>query len=270
MQAQRKFKIGTTSFIIPDHIVPNVRLLGPFFDEIELLIFESQPEESIPSKKDVKTLLSLSRDLDVAYNIHLPTDVSLCDASKEKRQIAADRILFIMDRLSMLCPSSHTLHLEMDRNTQMRLNNQDQAKKWIDDARDGLERFLSRLADVSLICVETLDYPFEIIAPLVEDFNLGVCIDAGHHIKYGYDFLETYSRHRHKTSIIHLHGVDFSCDNPRDHSGLDKLPDNYHGRIEALLNDFLGTLSLEVFNKKSLNRSLNYLSKMFQNIPFSI
>jgi hypothetical protein len=39
----RLFRLGTTSFIVPDHIIPNVMKLGYFFDEIELLVFESDP-----------------------------------------------------------------------------------------------------------------------------------------------------------------------------------------------------------------------------------
>lgn len=80
----RPFRLGTTSFIVPDHIIPNVIKLGPFFDEIELLVFESYPPEVLPSKTEVATLLSLARDLDLTYNIHLPTDVSLSHESPGK------------------------------------------------------------------------------------------------------------------------------------------------------------------------------------------
>ena len=35
------FTLATTSFIYPDDYVPNVRRLGPYLDEIELLCYES-------------------------------------------------------------------------------------------------------------------------------------------------------------------------------------------------------------------------------------
>jgi sugar phosphate isomerase/epimerase len=35
------FNIGTTSFIYPDDYVPNVKMLGPYLENIELLLFES-------------------------------------------------------------------------------------------------------------------------------------------------------------------------------------------------------------------------------------
>ena len=37
------FKIGTTSFIYPDGYVQNVKMLAPYLDEIELILFESAP-----------------------------------------------------------------------------------------------------------------------------------------------------------------------------------------------------------------------------------
>ncbi|HAR34621.1 MAG TPA: sugar phosphate isomerase, partial [Desulfobacter sp.] len=67
---KKPFRLGTTSFIYPDHIIPNVKKIGAFFDEIELLVFESKPKE-IPSPDDVKELAGLSRDLNLTYNVHL-------------------------------------------------------------------------------------------------------------------------------------------------------------------------------------------------------
>ena len=52
--------MGTTSFIYPDHYARNVQLIGPFFDEIELLFFESRFEDSLPSRKDIQELKDLS------------------------------------------------------------------------------------------------------------------------------------------------------------------------------------------------------------------
>ncbi|RLB86435.1 MAG: sugar phosphate isomerase/epimerase, partial [Deltaproteobacteria bacterium] len=59
----RPFRLGTTSFIYPDHLLPNVRQIGPFFDEIELLVFESQSKGVLPSRADIRELGQLSEDL---------------------------------------------------------------------------------------------------------------------------------------------------------------------------------------------------------------
>jgi len=72
------FKIGTTSFIYPAGYAQNVKMLGPYVDEIELLLFEGAPD-SLPSTQEIKKLLSLSKEFDLTYNVHLPTDISLSD-----------------------------------------------------------------------------------------------------------------------------------------------------------------------------------------------
>ncbi|MCP4721436.1 MAG: sugar phosphate isomerase/epimerase, partial [Desulfobacteraceae bacterium] len=110
----RPFRLGTTSFIYPDHIIPNVRKIGAFFDEIELLVFESMPGV-LPSRSDVRELARLSEQLDLTYNIHLPTDISLTDPSGAQQAKAADTLLQVMELFSPLNPTTHTLHLPMDK-----------------------------------------------------------------------------------------------------------------------------------------------------------
>jgi len=259
----KPFKLGTTSFIFPDHIVPNVKKLGPFFDEIELLVFESMPEDVLPSKEDVTTLLSLSQDLDLTYNIHLPTDVSLTHESLNKRQKARDTILKVIDLFTPLAPTTHTLHLDMPPDFKNDMGNQKKLKKWEEQARQSLDAVLSEISNPGTISIETLDYPFSCLESLVEELNLSVCIDAGHQIKYGHNLLKTFETHKVRTPIIHLHGVDFSDQKIKDHTSLDKLPPKYFRQIQTILEEFTGVVSLEVFNLENLNRSLTHLSTFF-------
>jgi len=263
----KPFKLGTTSFIFPDHIIPNVKKLGLVFDEIELLVFESIPKEVLPSKDDVKELLYLSQKFDLTYNIHLPTDVSLTCESMEKRLKAIDTILRVMDLFAPLIPTTHTLHLDMPPGITHGLKNDQKLKSWVEKTRQSLDLLLSDISNPGIISIETLDYPFCFLETLVEEFNLSVCIDVGHQIKYGYNLLETYEKHKLRTSIIHLHGVEFFDQNIKDHTSLDKLPEQYFSQIQTILEKFTGVVSLEVFNLENLNRSLTVLAKLFRNIP---
>ncbi|WP_300454982.1 cobamide remodeling phosphodiesterase CbiR [Desulfobacula sp.] len=264
---EKRFKLGTTSFIFPDHIIPNVRKLGAFFDEIELLVFESQPEDVLPSNEDVQTLLSLSQQLNLTYNIHLPFDVSLTGASLEKRQKAVDTLLGVIDRFAPLTPTTHTLHLDMPPEMKKEIPHQRLLKKWQQRTRKGLDSLLTKLAHPGIISIETLDYPFSLVEDLVAEFNLSVCIDAGHQIKYGHNLLETFEKHQSKTPVIHLHGVSFAHGPVKDHTALDKLPDHHFRQVQTILEKFTGVVSLEVFNFENLNRSLTFLSRRFKNIP---
>ena len=259
---QRQFKLGTTSFIYPDHIIPNVRKTGKFFDELELLVFESLPEEVLPSKVDVRELTGLGRDLDLGYNVHLPVDVSLTAKSAQDRQLAADTLKHVLDRFAPLTPTTCTLHLDMDRN----LSDPDDIRTWEERARKGLGLLVPGLDDPGMISVETLWYDPAPLLPLVREFGLSLCADAGHHFKYGYDLDRTFEWFKN-IAIVHLHGVDLSGSTPRDHIGLDLLSEFHFEHICNILSEFTGTVSLEVFNYPNLDASLKRLAKVFSDIP---
>ncbi|MBW2248941.1 MAG: sugar phosphate isomerase/epimerase, partial [Deltaproteobacteria bacterium] len=107
------FKLGTTSFIYPAGYAQNVIILAPYVDEIELLLFESNPD-SLPSTHEIKKLLSLSKEFDLTYNVHLPTDVSLSDPEPSIRHAAVETLKKVMDLTAPLSPSTCTLHLSYD------------------------------------------------------------------------------------------------------------------------------------------------------------
>jgi sugar phosphate isomerase/epimerase len=104
------------------------------------------------------------------------------------------------------------------------------------------------------------------VEAMVDEFNFSICVDAGHQIKYGYDLINTFEKHKSKIPIIHLHGVDFSIPTGKDHTSLDKLPEKYASQIQFILKNFNGVVSLEVFNLENLNQSLEFLSKIFKDI----
>lgn len=266
----RQFKLGTTSFIFPDHIVPNIKKLGAFVDEIELLIFESSPWEVIPSKGDVRLMAALAGELNLTYNVHLPTDVNLAAPSRRERRKAADIVLRVMERFEPLQPSTHTLHFEMPREVRLASGNQGLRSAWREMARQGLADLLSHGIRPGSISLENLDYPFSIIEPLVEAFGLSVCMDAGHLLRYGYDPLELFAAHAPKIPVIHLHGVEFMPYGGKDHRPLDVLTRDDFSRIQPILQTFTGVVSLEVFSLDHLNRSLEYLSLFFTDIPTSV
>lgn len=257
----RPFRLGTTSFIYPDHIIPNVRKLGPFFDEVELLVFESSPG-GLPSRKDIRVLEQLSEELSVSYNIHLPTDISLTDISDSQRARATDTLLRVIELFAPLNPTTHTLHLPMDR---AMIPPKDLAL-WKERACRGLEHLVPLLPDPGMISLETLGYPPSCLQPLVTEFDLSLCIDAGHHFKYGHDLRSTFELFRGKIPVVHLHGVDFSGPTPRDHTRLDRLPDELFAESVQLLSAYEGVVSLEVFSLENLNCSLAKLATVFNHM----
>ncbi|WP_020586554.1 cobamide remodeling phosphodiesterase CbiR [Desulfobacter curvatus] len=260
---QRPFRLGTTSFIYPDHIIPNVKKIGLFFDEIELLVFESKPEAVIPSRDDVRELAELSRDLGLTYNVHLPTDINLSAPDMRLRRDAAETLKRVIERFSIAPVTSFTLHLEMDKP----LPSKDGIKTWQKNARQGLELLVPALEDPTKIGVETLWYPPDLLKNLVHEFGLSVCADLGHHIKYGYGIPRTFKLFGPKINLIHLHGVDTRLEPPQDHVGLDKMEPDEFREIVNHLKSYTGTVCLEVFKLADLQGSLAALTQIFNGIP---
>ncbi|NOQ19417.1 MAG: TIM barrel protein [Desulfobacterales bacterium] len=247
------FKLGTTSFIYPDHYIPNVKMLGPYLDEIELLLFESLPGDALPSKAIIAELSHLAREYGLTYNIHLPTDVSISDEKPEKQQHAVNTVLSVIDKVSPLAPTAYALHIPYNKKS----FDNDTVKSWQSRVFKNLGKILAGGIPAESIAVETLDYRFDLLNDILAELNLRVCLDIGHLIAHGYDLNALFKKYFDITSIIHLHGVK----NGHDHLALDKLPDKFIEPVLALLKRFTGSVSLEVFSFDDLKPSLEFLEK---------
>lgn len=245
------FKIGTTSFIYPDYFIPNVRMLGPYLDEIELLLFESDSIDTLLSKSVISDLIQLAENFNLTYNIHLPTDISISDPDPKKQQRAVDILIRVIDQTADLLPSTCTLHvpytnLSFEDNT---------VRRWQNLICNHLGKILAKGIPPEKLALETLDYPIDILAEIIERLNLALCLDIGHLIVHGYDIQSIFNSYAELIPIIHLHGVDH-C---RDHLALDQLPERLLRTVIWILKNFKGTVSLEVFCFQHLDTSLRFL-----------
>ncbi len=246
------FKIGTTSFIYPDGYVQNVKMLAPYLDEIELILFESAPG-SLPSIHEVKQLFSLAKEFDLTYNIHLPIDISLGAPEPSIRHFALETIKQVMDLTATLSPSTYTLHLPYEEPG----SDNDQIKRWRDRLNNSINKLVSGGINGEMFSIETLDYPLNWVEEILIDFNLSVCIDVGHLILCGFDPETVFNKYKKRTPILHLHGVD----NHQDHLPLDRLTKEDAKTVIKMLKQFEGVVSLEVFSFDYLKASLNFLEK---------
>lgn len=250
------FTLAVPSFIYPDHWVPNVRMLGPHVDEIELLLFESRPESLIPAD-DIRVLAELGRDLSITYNVHLPVDVSLAHPDSAQRKHAVDAIARAVALTEPLHPSAWVLHLPADEPPDHSEDDSPLWTAWRDRAADGLRRLLNCGIPPRKLALETLAYPPERLIPLLDAFGLPLCLDIGHLILAGRDPAEFWETHGERISIVHLHGVS----DGRDHRALDLLSPDHGRRLSALLKSFEKIVSVEVFAYKTLVDSLEWLCK---------
>jgi len=245
---QYPFRLGTTSFIYADHYLPNIKKLGPFLDEIELLVFESRDYKKTLTRSIIAELVELSATLDFSYNIHLPINLFLGDHDPSKRSMAVATFKNIIDWVAPLNPTTYTLHLER----QFDLDQPAEFKIWKQRTFDSLRRLLDLGVDSQSLSVETLDYPITWIDKIIRELDLRVCIDMGHLFFHGFDFKQVIDLYLPLTTIIHLHGVTKNS----DHLALDKLSPKKAALAAAVLNNFHETLSLEIFNYEDLDKSL--------------
>jgi sugar phosphate isomerase/epimerase len=253
------FKIGTTSFIYPDLYVPNVKMLGPFVDEIELLLFESEPFSSLFSKTVLEDLQRLSEELKLTYNIHLPTDISISDPNPARQKQAIQTLIKIAERVAPLSPATYTLHVPYAAAG----FDGDHIGKWQEAVYGNLEEIVASGVPANQIAIETLDYPLQMIARIVTDLELSICMDIGHLVLQGANLPFIFDTFYKSISIIHLHGIE----NGKDHRPLDRLPKNLLDPVLKILNRFSGTVSLEVFGFEHLQASLNFLGQHWNPDP---
>lgn len=245
------FKICTTSFIYPDEYVPNVKMLGPYLDEIELLLFESQVTDVLPTRKVITELCRLAEDFDLSYNVHLPTDISISDRDSARQEDAVEKMIEVMDLVRPLDPSAMILHVPYSEKSL----DDPVVRNWQNRVDQNLKKIVSAVDNKKIIAIETLDYPLELLEGIIVDLDLAICLDLGHLMVYDYDVLEVFNKFASKTSVLHLHGVENGC----DHRTLERLSDKLFKTVLQVLNDFSGVVSLEVFSFENLDSSLKYL-----------
>ena len=245
------FTLATTSFIYPDLYAPNVRMLGPFVDEIELLFFDSTYPGSLPSEDHIAELARLGEAYDLTFNVHLPTDVSLTAPDRRNREAAVENIQKVLTLAGPLQPTSSVLHLPINEESE-----ENEWKSWLDRVREGVTEIRSGNPNAGKIAVETLDYPLERAMPIMEEFDLSICMDIGHLLLYGFDPADFFECHADRIRIIHLHGVR----DGKDHLALTHLDESQSKMIIDILSRFNGVVSLEVFSYRDLAPSLKYLA----------
>jgi sugar phosphate isomerase/epimerase len=250
------FKLATTSYIYPDRIVPNVTLLAPFLDEIELVLFESERQDTLPDEEEINQLMSLSIHHEVNFNVHLPIDIFLGDESEEVRSNGTSVVKKMIERTLCLKPSLYTLHFDL-RNKNG--GEQRDIETWRRRIIQSVEEIVEYGIESNRISIETLDYPFEWIEDIVKEFGFSICLDIGHILIYGQDLRLYLKKYLADTSIVHLHGFQ----NGIDHLGIDRLPESPLKLILSSLRDYRGIVSIEVFSIEDLKGSLITLEEIW-------
>ncbi len=252
------FRLGTTSYIIPADILPNVRYLAGKVRDIELILFEvDDGPNNLPSADVIDKLLDLAAQHDLTYTVHLPLDLKLGEDSSERDQslVKAERVIECTRGLN---PWAYVLHLDgraVRTSTDTKL-----IQRWQDQSIRALEIVSEWAGSPERLAVENLEtYPLDFIQPELERIPVSRCVDIGHLWLDGHDPIPYLQAAMPRTRVIHMHGIA-----ERDHKSLAFMPqENVRAVWEELLRtNYTGVLTLEVFSEEDFISSLEVIERL--------
>jgi sugar phosphate isomerase/epimerase len=251
------FRLGTTSYILPDDLVPNCVFLGPLVDDVELILFESHEISNLPDPSAIETLSRLGEKHGLTYTVHLPLDTELGSRDETVRRRSVAKCRRVMALMESLAPFAYIAHFHGDRRGRDPVPDIETWQAALDRSADEL---LAGGINPCLLCVETLDYPFELIEAVVKGHGLSICLDLGHLAFFGYNTSASLDRYLAISRVVHLHGHQ----NGADHRNIG-LPDL---RAVELLNAHPGLMdgkervvTMEVFGRDDFERSIAIMKR---------
>ncbi|MCC7495545.1 MAG: sugar phosphate isomerase/epimerase [Fimbriimonadaceae bacterium] len=243
-------RLGTTSYIIPADIVPNVEFLAPRVDDVELVLFELDEQSNLPDVTVRQRLAELAAAHDLTYTVHLPLDLKLA-ADGSAADVSIDLARRVIDAVRDLSPYAYVLHL----NGEDLLGGPSAtgAAAWRRRACRSLEVVGAHVGDLELLAVENLEtWDPAHFAALFEELPISRCADIGHLWKMGRDPLEVLPAWLPRTRVVHLHGLA-----ERDHQSLAwQDPEQLDPVVAALCAGYAGVITLEVFGENDFDSSL--------------
>jgi len=256
LKGRLPFRLGTTSYILPDDLVPNVTYLAGQVDDVELVLFESDEVSNLPDASVIETLATLADEHDLTYTVHLPLDAELGSGEESVRLRSAEKCRRVIHLTRTLRPFGYLLHLQGRRPGR---EPADDLKSWTTALEQSILQLLDDGLSPDALCVETLAYPYEHVWDLVERRDLAVCLDIGHILLGGYDLAAYLERYLSRCRVVHLHGIR----DGRDHRDIGGLTSPVLASVWNALRSAAGqrprVLTLEVFSQDDFTRSMDIL-----------
>ncbi len=252
------FRLGTTSYIIPDDILPNIRYLADRVDDVQLILFESDTVSNFPTPEVIRELAALGEDHDLTYTVHFPLDVFLGARDDSVRAASVDMCRRVMDLCRPLSPQTFALHFAGDDPDDRGMQPSQDMPGWLGALHDSLGCLIAEVDSPRNICVETLSYPFALIENVVLSHDAGVCLDIGHLIRWGHNVDSHLERYADRMHLMHIHGI-LEGD---DHKSLQHLSPKVLDAALASMSVQDGVyrvMIVEVFGKADFDASMTCL-----------
>lgn len=245
------FRIGTSSYIIPDDILPNVRYLADKTRDIELVLFDIDEYCNIPDAAQIAELKMIAAEHGLSYTVHLPLNLSFSD---KEWDISIIKAMKVISSTRDLDPLAFVCHLECR-------DIPDREGEALADWQAQRIRAVNRLSEVSgfrsEFAIENLEvYPIDWNEPVIRTCGTHAALDIGHLFLQKADPIPVMRKWLPLTSVIHLHGVG-----TRDHQSLQHMAKE---EIRVILSelkrqDYRGVMTLEIFNETDFNESMEMI-----------
>ncbi len=252
------FRLGTTSYVLPADIVPNVEFLASRVDDIELVLFESDEVSDLPGEQAIQTLKQVAATNGLTYTVHLPLDIQLGASDEAERRSSVGKCLRTIERVAPLAPLAHIVHFDQGEPGDVASSD---AARWLASLAASVSEFIDAGVDPKSLCVETLDYPFGLVDGLVFEHGLSICLDVGHVLALDGPLESYLDRYLGRSRVVHLHGATKSGDH-RDISAMET--DQLRMLLSRLCSETIPerVVTLEVFNQRDFEMSLEVLEKL--------
>lgn len=247
---KRHFRIGSTSYVYLDDILPNVRRLAGVVEDVELVLFEvDEYGTNLPETAAIAELNTVARAHDLTFTVHLPLDIRFGDA------VSMDKARRAIDATCLLNPFAYVMHL--DGRVLLGQPNVETIAHWEVNAGLALEQIIGWVGERSRVCVENVEaWDPAHFSALVARAGVSRCVDIGHYWLNRSDPLPHLRENLPRTRVVHIHGVG-----SRDHQSLRLVPpEQLDAVVNLLLNeDYRGVVTLEVFGTEDFFTSLDSL-----------
>lgn len=255
------FRLGTSSYIVPADILPNVLYLAGKVRDVELVLFEvDDVQNNLPTAEVLDGLIELASLYDLTYTVHLPLDLKL-GAQGSDLDISLIKARKVIEHTKRLNPWAYVLHLD---GKEVRDTTDPEAlRRWQDQMVHALEMAAEWAGGAEKLAVENLEgYPPDFLDAVLDRIAVSRCVDIGHLWLDGIPVIPYLRRALSRTRVIHLHGIG-----ERDHSSLRHVDSGEMDLVlQTLLAEYRGVLTLELFDESDFLSSMQTIQASLERI----
>lgn len=240
------FRVGATSYIIADDLLPNARFLADFVQDMQLVLFDLPGGPSnLPDVATVTALAAWGQARDLTYTVHLIED--LAPQASDQPNSSWLKAQEVITRTTPLTPWAYVFHLD-GRAVRTPETPNTLLADWQQQMGDAVNQVAQWAGDATRLAVENLEgYPPNFVTPALANTGASRCVDVGHLWLDGHDPLPWLQAALPRTRVVHLHGLHDS----RDHQSIVHTPPALLDPvIDCLLTQrYNGVLTLEIFGE---------------------